>query len=139
MLQEYSGVFLFSLLSVGFIFLTMTIGKLIRPHRPNAMKNMAYECGEIPKGHAWVNFNIRYYVLALIFLLFDVEVALILPVAIVYKEWLSSPFALMALIELLLFVSILIVAIIYSWKRGDLSWMKAYVQQNQEQVTGQGK
>jgi NADH-quinone oxidoreductase subunit A len=126
MLREYGAVLIFSVLSTGFIFVLLLIGKLIRPDRPNAMKNSPYECGEVPVGNAWINFNIRYYILALIFLLFDVEIALILPVATVYKEWLGSGFGLYALIELLLFVAILVVALVYAWGRGDLNWVKGY-------------
>jgi len=126
MLREYGAVLLFGVLSIGFIFILMLVGKIIRPDRPSPMKNMPYECGEVPVGNAWVNFNIRYYILALIFLLFDVEIALILPVATVYKEWLGSSFAIYALIELLLFVAILAIALIYAWGRGDLNWVKGY-------------
>ena len=129
MLREYGSVFLFSIISVGFIYITLLIGKLIRPHKPNPMKNSPYECGEVPVGNAWINFNIRYYILALIFLLFDVEVALILPVATVYKEWLGSGFGLYALIEIVLFILILVIIMIYAWGRGDLSWVKSYTQQ----------
>lgn len=130
MLKEYASVLLFGVLSIGFIFVTMFAGKLIRPNRPNPMKNSPYECGEVPVGNAWVNFNIRYYVLALIFLLFDVEIVLIFPVAVVYKQWLGSGLGLFALIELLLFVAVLIVAIIYAWGRGDLNWVKGAGGQN---------
>ncbi|MDH4261692.1 MAG: NADH-quinone oxidoreductase subunit A [Spirochaetia bacterium] len=126
MLSEYGAVLIFGVLSIGFIFVFLFLGKLIRPDRPNAQKNSPYECGEVPVGNAWINFNIRYYILALIFLLFDVEIALILPVATVYKEWLGGDFGLYALVELLLFVAILAVALIYAWGRGDLNWVKGY-------------
>ena len=126
MLREYGAVLLFGVLSTGFIFIMLLVSKIIRPDKPNPMKNSAYECGEVPTGNAWINFNIRYYILALIFLLFDVEIALILPVATVYKEWLGSGFGLYALIELLLFVAILVIALIYAWGRGDLNWIKGY-------------
>ncbi|MDH4198966.1 MAG: NADH-quinone oxidoreductase subunit A [Spirochaetia bacterium] len=130
MLREYGAVLLFSVLSIGFIFVTLLASKIIRPNHPNPVKNSPYECGEVPVGNAWVNFNIRYYVLALIFLLFDVEIVLILPVAAVYKEWLNTGFGLLALSELLLFIAILVVALIYAWGRGDLNWIKTYERAN---------
>jgi len=126
MLRQYGAVLIFSVLSIGFIFILLLIGKIIRPDRPNPMKNSPYECGEIPVGNAWVNFNIRYYILALIFLLFDVEIALILPVATVYKEWLGTSFGIYALIEIVLFVAILVIILFYAWGRGDLNWVKGY-------------
>jgi len=126
MLREYGSVLIFTLLSIGFMFGMLLVSKIIRPNRPNPMKNSPYECGEVPVGNAWVNFNIRYYILALIFLLFDVEIVLILPVAVVYKDWINNGTGLIALIELMLFVAILLVALIYAWGRGDLSWIKGY-------------
>jgi len=126
MLREYGSVLIFTLLSIGFMFGMLFVSKIIRPNRPNPMKNSPYECGEVPVGNAWVNFNIRYYILALIFLLFDVEIVLILPVAVVYKDWINNGTGLIALIELMLFVAILLVALIYAWGRGDLSWIKGY-------------
>ena len=85
-------------------------------------KLIPYECGEIPEGSAWVQFNIRFYVIALIFLIFDVEIVFLFPWAVVYQE-----LGLLAFIEAFLFVLILVVGFIYIWAKGDLNWVKMNV------------
>lgn len=125
MLTQYSTVLIFILLSIGFILITLLLGSLLRPHNMYPVKLSSYECGEIPVGKAWVNFNIRYYSLALVFLLFDVEIVFILPVAVVYREWIAMNFGLIAMVELVVFVSMLIFALVYVWGKGDISWIKS--------------
>ena len=83
---------------------------------------MSYECGEIPEGSAWVQFNIRFYVIALIFLIFDVEIVFLFPWAVVYQE-----LGLLAFIEAFIFVLILVVGFVYVWVKGDLDWVKMNV------------
>lgn len=83
---------------------------------------MSYECGEIPEGSAWVQFNIRFYVIALIFLIFDVEIVFLFPWAVVYQE-----LGLLAFVEAFLFVLILVIGFIYVWVKGDLDWVKMNV------------
>lgn len=124
MLEQFGIVFLFLFLAFAFIFGALLFGKLIRPDHPGEMKNSTYECGEKPIGTAWVNFNSRFYIIALIFLLFDVEVVFIFPVAVVYRDWVASNLGLFALIELSVFITILLFALIYVWGRGDLNWIK---------------
>jgi NADH:ubiquinone oxidoreductase subunit 3 (subunit A) len=92
---------------------------LISPRRPTAEKAMTYECGEDPTGSAWVQFNIRFYVFALIFLVFDVEAAFLIPWAVVFRE-----FGLLAFIEGVIFIMILVVALAYVWRKGDLAWIR---------------
>lgn len=124
MLEQFGIVFLFLFLAFAFIYASLFVGKLIRPDNPGEMKNSTYECGEKPVGTAWVNFNSRFYIIALIFLLFDVEVVFIFPVAVVYRDWIASNMGLFALIELSVFIVILFFALIYAWGRGDLDWIK---------------
>ena len=83
---------------------------------------MSYECGEVPEGSAWVQFNIRFYVIALIFLIFDVEIVFLFPWAVVYKE-----LGLLAFVEAFLFVLILVIGFVYVWAKGDLDWVKMSV------------
>lgn len=134
MLTQYSTVLIFFALAVGFILISLLLGALLRPKNLYPIKLSAYECGEVPVGNAWVNFNIRYYNLALIFLLFDVEVVFIFPVAVVYREWIAANFGLIAMIELLVFVSILIFALLYAWGKGDIDWIKAVDSQETENL-----
>ena len=77
MLTEFGKIFIFIILAIIFVIITLTINKLLRPNRPSREKQKVYECGENPEGSPWVKFNIRFYVVALIFLIFDVEDALL--------------------------------------------------------------
>jgi len=80
---------------------------------------MAYECGETPEGSAWIQFNIRFYVFALIFIIFDVEIIFLLPWAVVFNR-----LGLFAFVEGLIFIAILVVGLAYVWAKGDLAWVK---------------
>lgn len=103
--------------------------KLVAPHHPNPEKLTSYECGEEPTGSAWLPFNSRFYVIALIFLLFDVEMMFIFPWATVFgnKEIaaIDSRWTALSLIEMFVFAGILILGLVYAWFKGDLAWIKA--------------
>jgi NADH-quinone oxidoreductase subunit A len=75
-------------------------------------------------GSAWVNFNIRFYIVALIFIIFEVEIAFVFPVAVVFRRWLESGQGVFAFIEILLFIGILFLGLVYAWAKGDLEWVK---------------
>jgi len=115
---------------------TLLIGKLVRPNNPSEVKQEAYECGEIPIGVAWSNFNVRFYVIALIFIIFDVETALIFPVAAVYKSFVENMQGGLILVSLLLFVGILLSGLVYCWRKGDLDWVKSFQVNAVEQDEG---
>jgi NADH-quinone oxidoreductase subunit A len=120
MLLGFSSVFIF--LVVGFIFLAIALllSRLIQSKgKPGIDKYIPYECGEVPEGSAWIRFNIRFYVFALIFIIFDVEIVFLLPWAVVFKK-----LGLFAFIEGLIFIGILIVGLAYVWRKGDLEWVK---------------
>jgi NADH-quinone oxidoreductase subunit A len=104
----------------------MLFGKLLRPHNPTELKISAYECGESPVGTAWSNFNVRFYVVALIFIIFDVESALMFPVASVFSKFNSIGLGGTLLITILIFVLILAAGLVYCWKKGDLDWVRSY-------------
>jgi NADH-quinone oxidoreductase subunit A len=104
------------------------LGSLIRPNRPSKLKQTAYECGEEPVGTAWSNFNVRFYVVALIFIIFDVESALMFPVAAVFKKFNEIGLGGALLASILTFVSVLLAGIVYCWKKGDLDWVKSFQQ-----------
>ena len=125
MLFDFANVLVFLALAVGFVIVTMLVGKLIRPNIPEVNKEIAYECGEKPVGNAWIQFNFRFYLVAIIFVIFDVEVAFMFPVANVFKEWVAAGQGALALAEVLVFVLLLFVGLIYVWSKGDLRWNKA--------------
>lgn len=110
------------LVAAGSLFL----GSLIRPQNPNTLKDSAYECGEEPVGTAWTNFNVRFYVVALIFIIFDVEAALMFPVAAIFKKFNEIGLGGILLMSILTFVLILVAGIVYCWKKGDLDWVKSF-------------
>jgi len=98
--------------------------KLLAPNNPYARKLMPYECGEPPTGKAWINFNVRFYLIALIFVIFEVEVAFLYPVAAVYLDWIKRGQRLYVMGEILIFLGILMVGLIYVWVKHDLEWLK---------------
>ncbi len=118
-LTEFGRVFIFILLGVVFVAGGLLFSWLLRPHRPYPSKLTTYECGEEPIGDTRIRFNIRFYVVTLIFLIFDVEVVFLFPWALVFRElgW-------FAFIEMMVFLAILLVGLAYVWRKGDLDWDK---------------
>jgi NADH-quinone oxidoreductase subunit A len=118
-----------TLIGIGFVALMIGVQKLLAPRNPYARKLTPYECGEPPTGRAWINFNVRFYLIALIFVIFEVEVAFIYPVAAVYLDWVKKGRGLYVLSELLVFLGILFVGLIYVWAKHDLEWLKKLPEQ----------
>lgn len=119
MLTEFGKVLIFIILAIVFVIITLFINKLIRPNRPTFEKQKVYECGENPEGSPWVRFNIRFYVVALIFLIFDVEVVLLFPWALTYKD-----FGVYGFLVGLIFLLVLGLGMAYEWRKGDLEWAR---------------
>lgn len=124
MLFQFGNVLAFLVVAVGFIALTLAMGRFFRPRISDPTKATSYECGERPVGSAWINFNSRFFLIALIFLVFEVEIVLIYPVATVFKGWIAQRKGGIALVEILIFILILIVALAYAWAKGDLDWIR---------------
>ncbi len=104
----------------------LLLSKVLRPHNPTDLKLTAYECGEEPVGTAWSNFNVRFYVIALIFIIFDVESALMFPVATVFQKFNQIGMGGTILVSIILFVLVLVAGVVYCWKKGDLDWVKSF-------------
>lgn len=119
MLSQFGTILIFLIVGSFVVVAAMFTARLLRPHRPNAEKLSTYECGEDTIGPSWVRFNIRFYVVALIFLIFDVEVVFLFPWALVYKN-----LGMYAFIEMIVFLLILVAGYIYVWGKGDLDWDK---------------
>jgi NADH:ubiquinone oxidoreductase subunit 3 (subunit A) len=119
-LTSHAAILAFIVVAVGFLAVNLVLWKILRPSRFSEEKLTTYECGENPTGSAWVQFNIRFYVFALIFIIFDVEAVFLLPWAVVFRE--LGP---LAFIEGLVFIFILVVALAYVWRKGDLEWVRA--------------
>jgi NADH-quinone oxidoreductase subunit A len=123
----FGAVLAFALVACLFLFVTLFIGRLLRPATQNPKKGLVYECGETPLGGGWFNFNPRFYVVALVFLIFDVEVAFTYPVATVMKRWIARGDGALAFLEIALFVAILALGLAYVWMKGDLEWVRRKV------------
>ncbi|HET8723282.1 MAG TPA: NADH-quinone oxidoreductase subunit A [Anaeromyxobacteraceae bacterium] len=126
---QFAAVLAFAAVAVALPFGALLAFKLIRPSFPTEDKALIYECGEKPIGQAWFNFNPRFYLVALVFVIFEVDLALTFPVAVVYRDWvIAGPqFAWVAFVELFLFILILVVALVWVWAHGDMEWVKKLV------------
>jgi NADH-quinone oxidoreductase subunit A len=124
MLTEFGKIFVFFLTAIIFVVVALFVAKLIRPSRPTKEKLTTYECGENPEGSPWVKFNIRFYVVALIFLIFDVEVVMLIPWAVVYQQFGFVGFLLGAI-----FLILLGIGMAYEWRKGDLEWARPKIEE----------
>jgi NADH-quinone oxidoreductase subunit A len=132
MFFQFANVLVFIALAMGLVGLMTGLSWLLRPHNPEPGKMATYECGEPPTGGAWINFNIRFYLVALVFVIFDVEVAFIAPVTVVFRDWVERGAGLFAYGEITLFLLILFVGLVYVWAKGDLEWVKRVASAKEE-------
>jgi NADH-quinone oxidoreductase subunit A len=120
---EFANVLVFTLVAVGFVAVNLLIARLLRPRgRDVPGKREIYECGEPTVGPAWVRFDIRFYTIALMFVVFDVEVALLFPWGAVFRDLVEEGLGVVALVEAGAFIAILMVGLAYVWARGDIDW-----------------
>tara|TARA_Y100001970_G_scaffold104059_1_gene130382 strand:- start:7441 stop:7857 length:417 start_codon:yes stop_codon:yes gene_type:complete len=122
MYRDFGTVFLATVVAIIFVVVPLIIAWLVAPSKKTKEKLQTYECGEVTEGSAWLQFNIRFYVIALIFLIFDVEVVFLFPWAVVFKE-----LGLLALVEMGIFLLVLVVGLAYVWVKSDLDWIKRTV------------
>jgi NADH-quinone oxidoreductase subunit A len=118
------GIFLFLLTGVLVPFVILLVGRFIRPRLPNPEKGLPYECGEPVIGDSWVQFDLRFYVVALIFIIFDVEIALFWPWALVFGQG-TPAIKTIALYDMLFFFGVIVVGFLYLWRYGYLDWVRA--------------
>lgn len=128
------SVTLFLVFGAFFVFLNLMVGRLARPHLPNPQKAAVYECGEPSIGDSWVQFDLRFYIVALVYLIFDVEVALFYPWAVAYGSAADLAARLgitafdlrvAALVDMLFFFGVLLVGFAYLWRFGYLNWVRS--------------
>ncbi|MDD5546179.1 MAG: NADH-quinone oxidoreductase subunit A [Candidatus Omnitrophica bacterium] len=117
MIADYGYVGLFLLFGIVFVAGAFIVSWFLRPRDPNPAKRSCYECGEVVKGSSWIQFNVRYYLIALIFVVFDVEVLFLVPWAVIFRE-----LGIVAFVEMIIFIAILIAGLAYAWKKGALEW-----------------
>ncbi len=125
---DYAPIALMFLVAFGFGASQLLVTQLIGPRKRTAVKLMPYECGKDPVGSARDRFSIKFYTVAVIFLLFDIEVLFMIPFAVAFKTLLAEEkisgitFGTVALVEILVFIATLVVGYIYVWKKGTFDW-----------------
>ena len=117
LLDAYIPIFLFILVAIGFALFTLIVAGLVHPRRFNRVKLQPYECGIEPATDARDRYSVRYYLVAMLFVIFDVETVFMFPWAVIMDE-----LALFGLIEMLVFLFILVVGYVYAWRKGALDW-----------------
>lgn len=117
MLENYFSIFIYMGLSLALGVVLIMLGALIAPHNPNPEKLSQYECGFPPFEDARLKFDVRFYLIAILFIIFDLEVAFLFPWAVIFKDLSWPPIVAMAI-----FLGLLLVGFIYEWKKGALEW-----------------
>ncbi|MBA4495963.1 NADH-quinone oxidoreductase subunit A [Paenactinomyces guangxiensis] len=118
---SFVSIAIFFLVGIALPVGALTAGRLLRPHQPSADKSITYESGVDPTGDSWIQFNVRYYLFALLFVIFDVETVFLYPWAVAYDS-LRESIGLFVLVEMLVFVLFLVIGLIYAWKKKVLEW-----------------
>jgi len=128
MSYQLLSVLVFTLVGIIFVVsVVAVVGRILRPKLTTPeepAKEETYECGEPAMGSSWVRFDIRFYTVALVFLIFDVEVTFLYPWAVVFKPLMEAKLGMFVFAEILLFIAILGVGFVYCWLQGDLDWVK---------------
>ena len=133
---HFGTVFVFIVIGFVFAAIALIVAKILRPSNPSAAKMTTYECGEMPRGSSWIRFNVRFYLIALFFIVFDVEVIFLYPWAVVFRDLFPVAGGL-GFGEMLLFIAILVVGLAYVWVKGDLDWVKGLIRRNGTEVSGE--
>ncbi len=117
MLASYVPIIVFSIIAILFAAITLLVSNFIGQKKPSEDKLMPYECGNVPVGTARERFPIRFYIFAMLFIVFDVEVAFMFPWAVLFKK-----LGMLGLVEMIIFVLILLLGLLYVWGKGALEW-----------------
>jgi len=127
-LFDYAPIGIMFIVAMGFAASQVLVTQLVGPRKRTATKLMPYECGKDPVGSARERFSIKFYTVAVIFLLFDIEVLFMIPFAVAFKSLLAEEkisgiaFGTIALLEIIVFIATLIVGYIYVWRKGTFDW-----------------
>jgi NADH-quinone oxidoreductase subunit A len=130
-ISEFGKIFIFMLLGIAFILIGMAINAFLQKSKPNPLKNSTYECGEITSGPSRTPFNMRFYMIAIVFLLFDVELIFLFPWSTIFanKELIETipQWGLFNMVEMSIFIFILLLGLVYVWRKGDLEWIRPQI------------
>ena len=120
---DFANILIFLVVGLGFIAMNLVLAWFLRPKGVKTPGKVAiYECGEPTIGQAWIRFDIRFYTVALMFVVFDVEIALLFPWAVVFRDLVQAGQGWIAFLEAGTFIAILVAGLLYVWARGDMDW-----------------
>jgi NADH-quinone oxidoreductase subunit A len=119
-LTRYFPILLFIFIALGFGVVTLLLSYLVQPKCPEPEKLSAYECGSEPFSDARIPFPVRYYIFAMLFVIFDIEVIFLYPWAVVFND--INKVSVIGLIEMMIFIALFLVAYVYAWRKGALEW-----------------
>ena len=117
MIENYLPIFIFFVVAVGFALFTIFLSAIIGRRKATPQKMIAYECGMDPIGQARKPFSVKFYIIAMLFIIFDIEAVFLYPWAVIFKD-----LKIFGLVEMAVFIGILLVGFIYVWKKGALEW-----------------
>ena len=117
---DYTAVFIASVVGVGLVLFSFGLSRILAPRSRSEAQGIPYECGIQPIGENWSQFNVRYYLFGILFLIFDVEAIFIFPWAVVFAE--GSP---LIFYEMIIFAAVLLFGLLYGWKKGILQWQES--------------
>jgi NADH-quinone oxidoreductase subunit A len=117
---QYGTIGGLAVLGVAFAVIAFTMNRVVRPRKPRAEKYTTYECGIDPVGQGWSQTQIRYYIFAFLFVIFDVESVFIFPWAVVFEDFAKAG---QVLVEMIIFIGILALGLLYAWKKKVLEWI----------------
>ena len=118
MLDNFAFIAVLAVIALAFPLVGLGAAWLVRPKKPGPIKQATYECGLETVGDTWVQFKVQYYIYALIFVVFDIETVFLYPWAVAYSQ-----LGLFALVEMAIFIGILVVGLLYAWRKGALEWV----------------
>jgi len=127
--SAWGQVLLFLIGALLFVIISLFVSSLLRPRRPNEEKLTTYESGEEPQGSAWMQFNLRFYIIAIVFILFEVEIIFLFPWATVFADknalaQTNDAWGWFTLAEMVIFIVLLALGLAYAWMNGHLDWVK---------------
>jgi NADH-quinone oxidoreductase subunit A len=122
MLLEYAAIAIMLIVATLVALIAIGLGELFGPRKKSAVKAMPYESGMVPIGEGTRRVPVRFYLIAVLFILFDIEVIFFLPWAVVFRDFIKNGLGLFILAEMVVFIVILLIGYVYAWKKGALEW-----------------
>src|SRR5215467_1499016 len=129
-MEAYIPILLIFVMAAGLAVTLVVVSRLAGKNRPTTVKLMPYECGQNPIGNARERFSVKFYLVAMIFLLFDIEAIFLVPWAVTYNKLVNDFGSMLAYFEMMIFVVILFVGFLYVWRKGVLDWNKKSKEQD---------